>query len=96
MTRSQLVGPERQTDGLSADHAGAFPAQAGPSRRSLCACPCGPWPATPARRSEPGSSPFQNLENPRERLRVNRSIDDDAPSTSQHDLDAPLTGPGRG
>ena len=74
MTRSRLVGPERQTDGLSADHAGASPGRATPSRRSLCACPCGPWPATPARRSEPGSSaPCQDAEHRHDGGQINRT-----------------------
>lgn len=35
MTRSRLVGPERQTDGRSADHAGASPERAASSRHQF-------------------------------------------------------------
>src|SRR6478672_548165 len=89
-------GRESRTGGRSRDRAGAPLGPAAPGWRSLCAYRCARSRATPARRSEPGSSPLQDLEDARERLRVNRLLDNNAPSPRQHDLNAPLIGPGRG
>ena len=87
MTRSRLVGPERQTDGRRADHAGASLARAGPNHRSPCACPCAPSRATRAHRSEPGSSaPCHNSEHCHDGGQINGTRNPH-PSAGPFDLD---------
>jgi hypothetical protein len=83
------AGRERRTDDRRADHASASPERAAPARRTPCACPYARSPATPGPRSEPGSSPGQNIQNPPERIRIDIAIDPHATPTAEIDLDHP-------
>src|SRR3954464_6902416 len=60
---------------------------------SLCAYPCGLSRATLVRRSEPGSSSHQSIENSTQRVTINVAIDPDAVPATKINLDDALALP---
>src|SRR6185437_9593899 len=83
----------RRTDDRRAGPCATPPAPGVPTTESLCAYPCSLSRATLVRRSEPGSSAHQGIENATQRLSINVAIDPDAMSATKIDLDDALAPP---
>jgi hypothetical protein len=64
-----------------------------PTTESLCAYPCSLSRATLARLSEPGSSAHQGIENSPQRVSINVTVDPDAVSATEINLDDALAPP---
>ena len=76
----------RQKDRPHGDRARGPAEPAATACSCRAACPSHRSRATPVRRSEPGSSPLQDRDHPRQRRPVDRPIDNHPPATRQHDL----------
>ena len=71
---------ETRRDRLRRDRARALPGSAATGHSCRDACRCGPWRSTPARRTEPGSSPVQHVEHAGQCLGVNGTLHHQAPA----------------
>ncbi len=80
-------GHESKTDDRPADRAAIPPVPAVISWQSLSSYRCDQSPARRELRSETGSWPFQHRDNPRQRRRIDVSVDDHATPAPQHNLD---------